>query len=267
MRALRTLVSLVGLSLVAVALTVLVASGTWLYVAINLPNPIESQMDVEIMLRKNIESARQAAQGHKHHKEQVVVDWPRPDLKRLPKLLVDLMLLEEGCPGYLASPAEATPQWPKRVFYSLLDKGLPGEGQCELIFARALARKLDAKSTLEVGVAADRIHRFLSKEDLLAFNMESTEYTGGTVGPEAASLVLMDKKLSTLSLAEMVEFAIALPPDNFWDEINTCQNASLIKQTRDVVLRRAARGGLISLEQASMASAQPLRCTEVHKWK
>lgn len=243
----------------------LVLPAWWLYVASSLPNQIDSQLDVETHLRQSVESERQSTQLVKRLKEREAVKWDRPDFTRLPKHLVALYITETGCPTYFQTPREEGFPWAKRVLYSLMGKQLDGDGACELIFAKRLARRLGAKTTMQVAVAADRVHRFLQKDELVAFDLHSMQFEQGVVGVEAASRLLLQKELTELSLAELTELQIAIPPWGYWDDVKTCTNASLVRINRDKMLQNLVWAGLASEEMAKTASAQPPRCLSVKR--
>lgn len=265
MRLLKALRALLLTALLAAFVFLLVVPAAWVYTAKNLTNPIESAMDVEMHLRKNIESERQSIEGRKPLRDRKPTDWALPDLEKLPKNLVALYLLESGCPDYLKSPQETGTPWTVRVLKQLVGEQVGGDGGCELTFAQRVARRLEASSPLDLAVAADRVHRFLSKEELVAFDLASTQHQRGLIGIEAASQHLLQKKVEELSLAETAELIIGVPPDNFWDDVEACKIASLIKQARDNVLTRAAHEGVLTEQAARIATGQPVRCMSVRR--
>ncbi len=238
---------------------------TWLYVAASLPNQLDGQLDIETHLRQSIESERHSMQLNRRVKDRESVKWDRPDFTRLPKHLVALYITETGCPTYFQSQREDGAAWTKRVLYSVLDKQLDGDGACELIFARRLARRLGAKTNMQVAVASDRVHRFLQKDELVAFDLHSMQFEQGVIGVEAASKLLMQKELTQLSLSELAEFQLAIPPWDIWEDVKQCKNVSLVRQSRDKLLTRLAWAGLISDEMAKTGAAQPVRCLSVQR--
>ena len=52
------------------------------------------------------------------------------------------------------------------------------------------------KTDLQVAVAADRVHRFLAKDQLVAFDLHSMWFDHGVIGVETASEVVMQKPLT-----------------------------------------------------------------------
>lgn len=243
----------------------LVLPASWLYVASSLPNQLDSQLDIETHLRQSVESERQSTQLSKRLKERESVKWERPDFTRLPKHLVALYITETGCPTYFQTPREEGYAWAKRVLNALLDKQLDGDGACELIFAKRLARRLGAKTTMQVAVAADRIHRFLQKDELVAFDLHSMQFEQGVVGVEAGARLLMQKELTELSLAELAELQLAIPPWGYWEDVKSCGNASLVRVNRDKLLQNLVWAGLASEEMAKTGAAQPPRCLSVKR--
>jgi hypothetical protein len=91
-----------------------------------------------------------------------------------------------------------------------------------------------------VAVAADRVHRFLAKDQLVAFDLHSMWFDHGVIGVEKASEVVMQKPLTQLNLAELAELQLAIPPWGFWDDIKNCRNAAKLKEAR---FRRQVRPG------------------------
>jgi hypothetical protein len=251
--------------LVVMALGVIIP-GAWLYTLSNLPNAIDSALDIEMHLRQSIESERQSVQYSKRPSERESVKWEKPDFGKLPKNLIAFYITETGCPTYFQTPREAGWAWNKRVFIMLAqNRVLDGDGACELIFARRLARRLGAQTPMQLAVAADRIHRFLEKDQLVAFDLHAMQFERGVIGVEAASRLLMQKPLGELSLAELAELQLAIPPWGYWEDIKYCKNASLVRESRDTLLSRLAMVGLISEEMAKTAAAQPVRCLSVKR--
>ena len=87
----------------------------------------------------------------------------------------------------------------------------------------------------------------------------------GVIGVEAASRYLMQKELLDLSLAELAEFQLAIPPYNLWNEVKLCSNAAQLKLGRDSLLQNLINVALISEEQGKAAMAQPVRCMAVKR--
>ncbi len=260
MRALR---ALIFLPLLVLAVVAVVVPLFYLYTAANLPNPIEGTMQIETLLRQSVESERQSLQGSKKVKDRDNVTWPSPDFATLPKLMVALYIVETGCPTYFQTPRETGAAWKKRVLYSFIDKPLDGDGGCELIFARRLARRLGAETPMQLLVASDRIHEFLQKDQLVAFDLHSMRFDHGIIGVEAASNELMERKLLDLNLAELAELQLGIPPYEYWQDMRLCQNASLIRQSRDTLLDHLMTTGFINAEAAKNASEPAPRCLSI----
>ena len=129
-----------------------------------------------------------------------------------------------------------------------------------------MARQLGAKSEFQLAVAADRVHQFLSRQELVAFDLESTDHARGVIGLEAVSKRLLGKLPSELTVAETAELQLAMPPHGFYEEVDRCKNASLIKQGRDVILKNMADAQIITADAAQSASNQPVRCLQVRKF-
>jgi len=251
-------------AVIAIAVAIIIP-GTWLWTASSLPNPIESEFDIETALRQSIESERQSWNVQRAERDRKPVKWERPDISRLPKHLVALYITETGCPTYFQTPREEGAAWNKRIFMSVLGKQMDGDGACELIFARRIARRLQAKTNMQLAVAADRIHRFLQKDQLVAFDLMSQWYEPDVIGVEDAAKVLLQKDLNDMSLAELAELQVGIPPLGYWGDEKICTNASLLKQARDSVINDLARSSLISEDMARQATAEPVRCLEVKR--
>jgi membrane carboxypeptidase/penicillin-binding protein len=265
-RALKTVIKLVMTLTLLVAITggVLVPA-TWLYTAANLPNQIESESDIEIHLRQSIESERQSIQLGRPANHRESVKWEKPDFSRLPKHLIAFYITATGCPDYFRSPREEGWPWVRRLGASLQNRILDGDGACELIFARNLARRLSMKTDLQVAVAADRVHRFLAKDQLVAFDLHSMWFDHGVIGVETASKVVMQKPLTELNLAEPAELQLAIPPWGYWEDIMQCRNAAQLKEARDTILMQLAEIGHISDEMARTATSQQVRCLQIKR--
>lgn len=262
MRALR---SLVLISLLLFSLLAILGSGWWLYTANTLANPVEGEMDLETFLKQSIESDRQSLQFNKRLSEREKVTWTKPDFSRLPKNLVALYITEWGCPTYFQTPREEGWPWTKRVLNSARGVFGEGDGGCELIFARRLASRLGAGTPSQLAVMSDRLHKFLKKDQLVAYDLHSMQFDQALIGVEAASRYLMQKELLDLSLAELAEFQLGIPPYNLWNEVKLCSNAAQLKLGRDSLLQNLINVALISEEQGKAAMAQPVRCLAVKR--
>ena len=262
MRALR---SLVLISLMLFSLLAILGSGWWLYTANTLANPVESEMDLETFLKQSIESDRQSLQFNKRLSEREKVTWTKPDFSRLPKNLVALYITEWGCPTYFQTPREEGWPWTKRVLNSARGVYGDGDGGCELIFARRLGSRLGAGTPSQLAVMSDRIHKLLKKDQLVAYDLHSMQFDRALIGVEAASRYLMQKELLDLSLAELAEFQLSIPPYNLWNEVMLCSNAAQLKLGRDSLLQNLINVALISEEQGKAAMAQPVRCLAVNR--
>lgn len=267
MRALKTLLKMTVLAFVLVLVLVgMVAPAVWLYTVKTLPNPIESAQDIEMHLRHSIESERHGIQTMRASGSGAALKWPTPEFAALPQPLTALYVTTTGCPDFFRSPKEQGWPWVRRLVAQLLfQRILDGDGACELIFARHVARRLDMKTELHMVVAADRIHRFLAKDELVAFDLHSLWFEPGVIGVEPASSLLMQKPLAALTLAELVELQLAIPPWGYWEDIKECKNAGLLKEARNTLLAQLAQGGHVGADVAKTASAQPVRCLTVNR--
>lgn len=262
----RALKSAFWIGLLLVGLAGVVGPAMWLFTVNTLPNPIESQMGIEQHLRQMIESERYGLQLALDPKERRAVKWNRPAIVDYPKRLVALFITETGCPTYFQTARDDDRQWMRRVLQKAFNgQDLDGDGACELNYARLLARRLGAKTPLQLAVAADRLHRFLQRDELVAYNLAAVRFEPGLVGVAEASRELMKKELSELNDAELAELQLAIPPWDYWEDVKLCRNAAMLREARDVVLQRLARQGLIADDQAKAATAQPVRCLSVRR--
>ena len=266
MRSLKTLFKmLLGLLIFAALIAFVFVPGVYLYTLAKITNPIDSGADIERYLRQSIESERQSVELPKSPRDRRPVTWPHPDFSKLPKHLVALYITTTGCPSYFQSPREEGWPWNRRLLGGLQNRILDGDGACELIFARNLARRLELKSDLQLAVGADRIHRFLRKDELVAFDLHSMWFDHGIIGVERASEELMQKPLTDLTLSELAELQLAIPPWGFWDDIKECRGEGKIREARDSLLSELAEWGHISDEMARSAMTQPIRCRTVRR--
>jgi len=261
----RALRSLVLITLLLGSILAILGSGWWLYVSSNLQNQIESELDLETLLRQSIESDRQSVQYNKRIADRENVKWPKPDFAKLPKNLVASYITEWDCPTYFQTPREDGWPWLKRVLNSVRGPLGDGDGKCELIFARRLASRLRAESSSQLAVMAFNVHRYLKKDQLVAYDLHTMQFDQGVIGVEAASRHLMQKELLDLSLAELTELQLGIPPYNLWEDLTLCSNASQIRLARDRLLENLINVSLIPEEQGKAAMAQPVRCMAVKR--
>lgn len=268
MRALTTLFKLtLWLTLLGIVTVGIIVPATWMYTAANFPDDmtIESESDVETHLRQSIESERQSVQIGRPVNVRENPRWDKPDFSRLPSKGIALYITGIGCPTYFGSPREEGLPWLRRLAASSVGRMLDGDGACELILARGLAMRLGMQTDLQILVAADRIHRFLSKDQLVSYSLHSEQYERGVIGVEKAAELVMQKKLIELSLAELAELQLAIAPYYYWKDIKECRNAALLKESRDTLLGQLAEWNHISEEMARTATSQPVRCLSVKR--
>lgn len=235
----------------------------WLSTAAHLPQRLDSADDIEVHLRKWIESERQGVEASKDARLRTPVAWPRPEFRRLPRGLTALFVDSIGCPGFIGSLKEEGPAWAWRLGAGALRRRLPGDGACELMLSQALATRLGAESALEMLVASDRIHRFLTKEEMVAYALESMRFERGLIGIDAASRRLFGRPLSALSLAELAELQLAIEPHEYWKEVAQCRSPLQLRAARDALLSSLASAGLATTSEVAAATKQPLGCLSV----
>ncbi|MBI3185311.1 MAG: transglycosylase domain-containing protein [Myxococcales bacterium] len=244
--------------LFALGLTGVVTPLVYLYVGSKLP-ALESEFDLEKLLRFSIEGERMSVALGKYNKS--AVDWERPDFAKLPKDLVALYISQRGCPTFFQTERERGLGWAWRLFVGLAGGEPGGDGWCERLLAWRLADRVGAKGDLQHTIGANKIHSFLQKDQLVAYDLASLWLEDGVIGVEAAAQRLFKKRLEQLSLTELAELELALPPHNYYQQVRDCQNPSLLRQHRDVVLAELSRDALVPEDRAKNAQAQPMACT------
>lgn len=259
LRALKTLKAGVWIAVIMALAVVLIAPMVYLYESSKLP-ALDSEFDLERALRNSIESERRSQQLGKYDPQNDPIEWKRPDFARLPKNLVAAYISERGCPTYFQTPREDGWPWTKRLLLGLVNIEPFGDGWCEQVFASNLATRIGAKDTLETVVATHKIHRFLKKDALVAYDLHSVKLEVGVIGVEAASDDLFHKQLLDLDLAELAELALAIPPNSAYDQIKKCRNSVQIRQARDGVLDRLKAFSLIPDSDARAAKDKNLAC-------
>jgi Transglycosylase len=243
---------------VVLAIVVLLLPIVYFVVAMQLPD-LDSEFDLERALKTAIESERMSAQIGLSDRTRDI-EWARPDFGRLPKNLVAFYITERGCPTFFQSPREDGLQWAKRLMGTLVNVEPEGDGYCELVFSWNLAGRAGAKTDLQRTVASQKIHRYLRKDSMVAYDLNSLYLDKGVVGVEDGARALFSKALPDLNLAELAEFALALPPHGYWRQIRNCQNSTLIRQNRDTLLQRLQLVGLIPEDAARTAMSQQVAC-------
>jgi len=234
----------------------------YLYVGSQLPT-LESEFDLERLLKQSIESERKSVQLGLYERSKTDITFERPDFAKLPKNLVAFYINERGCPTFFQTPREEGFTWAKRVLMGVIGAEPDDpDGWCERVFALNMARKIGAKGKVEEAVAIYKIHRFLKKDGLVAYDLHTVRSEAGIIGVEAAARRLFKKPLAELSLSELGEFTLAMPPHGYWSQMRDCQNPILIKQNRDIIIDNLRRAALVPEDMARSAQQQPVFCTK-----
>jgi hypothetical protein len=253
--------TLLWLVLFLIGLTGVALPAVYLHATSKLPQ-LETEFDVERQLRHSIEGERMSMQAGTFERQPRPTQYQRPEFTRLPKDLVAFYISELGCPHFFQTPPEDGPKWTWRLVSKLVfGVESPGNGACERILSMRLAAALGIPSGLERTVAAHRLHGFLRKDQLIAYELSALHFARGVVGVEDAAWRMFGRELDALQLAELAELALILPPNNLYADTSVCRNASLIRQNRDVLLMDAANHKLITEERARNAMAQPVFCS------
>jgi transglycosylase-like protein len=251
--------TLLWLVLFLIGLAGVVTPALYLHASSKLPQ-LETEFDLEKQLRHSIEGERMSLQAGTFGPKRPIT-YTKPDFSRLPKDLVALYIAQLGCPTYFQTRREDGAKWAWRLF-SVVTFGTepPGDGVCERIIATRLAVALGISGSLELAVAANRLHSFLQKDQLIAYDLSTLYFERGIVGVEDAAHKIFGRELDTLKLQELAELSLTLPPHYMYADALVCRNASLIRQNRDVLLSDLAGFKLVTEERARTAMAQPVIC-------
>jgi hypothetical protein len=251
--------TLLWLVLFLIGLAGVVMPALYLHASSKLPQ-LETEFDLEKQLRHSIEGERMSLQAGTFGPKRPI-DYKKPDFSRLPKDLVALYISQLGCPTYFQTRREDGAKWAWRLFsVATLGTEPPGDGACERIIATRLAMALGISGSLELAVAANRLHSFLQKDQLIAYDLSTLYFDRGVVGVEDAAHKMFGRELDTLKLPELAELALTLPPHYMYAETLVCRNAALIRQNRDVLLADLAGFKLVTEERVRTAMAQPVIC-------
>lgn len=238
-----------------------VAPAFYLYRAAKLPQ-LESEYDLETLLRLSVEGERMSIRAGRTEQDPRQTKFEKPEFAKLPKDLVALYISQLGCPTFFQTPREDGPKWGWRLFAGLMGSELPGDGGCERYLSMNISMRLGVKGMLDLTVAGNKLHGFLQKDQLVTYDLATMKFDRGVVGVEDASYELYRKKLADLNLAQLAEFTLALPMNGFYWDIKDCKNASLIKQTRDRVIKIVAAQGLVPPDKAMEAVKMPVACLD-----
>src|SRR5262249_27178971 len=150
---------------------------------------------------------------------------------RLPRDVVAVYISQIGCPRFFESAPDEGVGWLWRMLSGLWGVELPGDGKCERRLTMRIAASLGVDAGLGQWVVANKIHRLLQRHDLIAYDLATARFEPDVVGIAAAANALFRKELDALQLSEIAELMLAFPPYEFYDELKTCRNASLIRQS------------------------------------
>ncbi len=257
--------SLFWISLFLVGVAGVIIPGMYMYTASGLPQ-LDSEFELEKLLRYTIEGERKSYVGGTFNDQKKDISWARPDFSKLPKDLVALYISQLGCPTFFQTPREEGFAWAKRLLMgTLLNQETGGDGRCERRMAMMLAFEAGVRGSMELNVAADKIHGYMQKDQLVAYTLTSFNFQRAVVGVDDAAQKLLKKRLDEMSLAEQAEFALTLPIPGLylWDEVKECKNAGLIRQARDSLLVELSRDGLIPPDKAKSSMGEPIACLDV----
>lgn len=245
-----------------IGLTGVVVPSVYLYTASQLPR-LESEYDLETHLRMSIEGERMSIRAGRYDDENRSHKFAKPEFAKLPHDLIALYISQMGCPSFFRTPREDGGRWAWRLAASIAGVELEGDGWCEKYLARRIAGALGIKGTLQTTVAANKLHTFLQKDELVAWDFSSMYFERGIVGVNDAAWELYRKDLNDMTLPELAEFTLALPIHGYYQDLRECKNASLIKQNRDAILTQLGNQGLVPPEKVRDALRAPVACLRV----
>lgn len=269
LRFFQTFRALAFLAVIALVILAVAAVVVWQFEKGKLTVQLERTDDVYLFFKSSIESDRRAIESRKAALQRRPVDWPEPQLAKVPKTFVDLYLMSAGCPRFLSGRRVEGLAWNRLLFKAY--KGDPwsasdGDGPCEVIILARLASRFQPESPLQRLVLVDLLHRLLTRAQMVAYDLESFQDAAGVVGLEANAQRLIQKPFDErLTLADLAELQLALPPYFLWRELNRCDPPVRLRGLRDNVLDRMAATKLAPREDVEVAQAQPLQCTLVKR--
>src|SRR5262249_38096405 len=120
------------------------------------------------------------------------------DFARLPRELVAAYLSQTGCPAYFESPREDGLPWLSRMLAGLWGIELAGDGKCERLFALRIAGALRLGNGASRSIAANKIHRLLQKDELIANDLSMVALEPSVIGVSAVAQALFRKQLAEL---------------------------------------------------------------------
>lgn len=249
--------------LVIAVLTIgIVFPSIYFYSAAGLP-PLESEFDLEKLMKHSVEGERMSLKMGQYNREKGGA-FERPDFTRLPKELVALYISQLSCPSFFQTPREEGFKWGWRlVLGSTINAAPRGDGRCERFMALDVAAEIGIEDGIARTIAGHRLHQFLQKDQLLAYDLEGLYFDRAVVGVTDAAQVLFRKRLDQLSLAEEAELILALPINGFWDDLHQCKNPSVLRQNRDSALALVGQQSLIPEDRVKNAQLAPLACTRL----
>jgi len=254
--------TIVWLVLFLVGLSGVVIPGVYFHTASQLPR-LESEYDLETHFRLSIEGERMSIRAGRYEEPARSHKFEKPEFARLPHDLIALYISQMGCANFFRTPREEGPAWGWRMLVGLMGVQPDGDGRCERYLALRLAQTLGIRGDLQTTVAANKIHGFLQKDQLIAYDLATMYFDRGVVGVEDATWELYGKAPEDLDLAELAEFTMALPIHGYYQALKECKNAAIIKQNRDYILDLLGSHALVPPEKIEAAKQRGVACLGV----
>lgn len=233
----------------------------YLYLASGLPQ-VESEYALETHLRLSVEGERTSIRAGRYQEHARSARFEKPDFAKLPHDFIALYISQMGCSTFFRTPREEGGKWALRMLGGLVGSHPPGDGGCERWLAMRLATAIGVRGNVERSIAANKLHGFLQKDQLVAYDLATIHFDRGVVGVEDAAWEIYRKRVDQMDLAELAEFTLALPVHGFYRELKDCKNPVMIKHNRDVILNRLAADALVSQAKVKEAVTAPIACAK-----
>ena len=154
----------------------------YLYIGTQLPT-LDSEFDLERLLRQSIESERKSVQLGQYEKSKEPIVFERPDFARLPKNLVAFYITQRGCPNVCFVPQNVaksaeTSEFPIAQFRGAAAPGFTGVLTPEEFGGNALGNVASSLVLMEINRACAStgvtlsVHNSLCTAPLVKFGTE-----------------------------------------------------------------------------------------------
>lgn len=248
--------------LMVLAVSGVVVGSIWYLLAASGLPLLESEFDLRRFFTSRIEGERRERFPMLNLPNKSEIVFREPDLANYPSEAVGLFVAGMGCPTFLQTPREEDRAWRMRLLRLLWQDqdGPPSDDVCDVQLSRLITKSLHIGGGLSEILAIHRIRTMLPKGKLVAYVMATQEYSSGVIGLEWAAQALYHRPIQKMTLDELAQLTLALPPTNAYDDLLQCSELSTIRVARDAILARAANEALVSMEKAKTAAQQSVLC-------